>query len=127
RHEGVHPGHAHQAWLAVHLGAAGPALAGLAVPAYGEISRLGRLDGVDHVQHHHALLAGHAVFLEGASRDVAPPYTHDDFRRGHHFRSLRSSFNSAGISGSGSWATPRTPSLLRITTLTLPNRSSANG
>ena len=42
--------------LAVDLGAAGAALAGLAVPADGEVAGLGRLDAVDGVEHHLAAL-----------------------------------------------------------------------
>ena len=53
--EGVHPGHAHEARLAVDLRAARAALARLAVPAASEIVGLGGLDPVNEVEHHHAL------------------------------------------------------------------------
>jgi hypothetical protein len=41
---------AHEAGLAVHFGAAGAALGGLAVPAHGEIRRLARLHGEHGVE-----------------------------------------------------------------------------
>ena len=50
----VQPGHAHQPRIAVDLGRARPALAGLAVPANGEIVRLLGLNLVDGVEHDHA-------------------------------------------------------------------------
>src|SRR5262249_37619211 len=103
------------------------ALAGLAVPPDGKIPGVRRLDRVDHVQHDHSFLGGHAVLREGAPLGVAPPHPHDDVARGHHFFSLRSSFSSAGIWGSGSCVTPIAPCFFRTTTLTAPNRSSANG
>ena len=54
--EGVHAGHAHQPRATVDLGAARPALAGLAVPAHGEVLRLRRLEAVDDVEDDLALV-----------------------------------------------------------------------
>src|SRR5215510_5422183 len=128
RIEGVHPGHAHEARLAVDLRAARAALARLAVPAAGEIPRLRRLDGVDHVEDDHALLHGHAVFLEGAALGVAAPHQHGHLGAArHHLRSWRRALSSGGGSGRGSWVTVNCPPCRRITTLILPKRSSANG
>ena len=50
----VEPGHAHEPRVPVHLGGARSALAGLAVPADGQVVGLLRLDLVNRVQHDHA-------------------------------------------------------------------------
>src|SRR5262249_45178225 len=54
--EEVHPRHAGEPRLAVHLGAAGPAFPGLAVPPDGQVPGLGGLDPVEDVEHDHAVL-----------------------------------------------------------------------
>ena len=54
--EGAHARHAHQARSTVDLGAARSALAGLAVPADGEVRRLGGLEPVDDVEDDLALV-----------------------------------------------------------------------
>ena len=64
--EGVHPGHAHQARTPIDLDAARPALAGLAVPADGEIGGLLGLDAVDDVEYDLTLLHLDVVVLEFA-------------------------------------------------------------
>src|ERR1700704_4936841 len=51
--EEIHPRHAHEAGLAVDLGAARAALAGLAVPAHREVGGLRGLDAVDEGEAHH--------------------------------------------------------------------------
>src|SRR5215813_5114556 len=128
RIEGIHAGHAHEARLAVDLRAARAALARLAVPAAGEVARLGRLDGVNHVEDDHALLHGHAVVLEGAALGVAAPHAHVHVGAGgHHLRSWRSALSSGGGSGSGSCFTVNCPPCRRSTTLTLLKWSSAKG
>src|SRR5438552_2846078 len=68
RPEQVHPRHAHEPWLAVDLGAARAALAGLAVPATGKVVGLSRLDPVDHVEDDHALLVRDARCLNDSIR-----------------------------------------------------------
>src|SRR6266508_282351 len=103
RLEDIHPRHAHEPRSAIDLGAARAALARLAVPAAGQIARLPGLDPMDHIQHHHPLVGGHAVLVEGAALGVTPPYPHRELGRGgHHFFSWMSFLSSSGISGSGS-------------------------
>src|SRR5207247_1193447 len=70
--EFVQAGHAHQARLPVHLGGAGTAFAGLAVPPAGQVGGLGSLDAVDDVQDHHAGIRLHGVVLELAAFRVTP-------------------------------------------------------
>ena len=78
----AHPGHAHQPGPAVDLGAAGAALARLAVPPDGQVRCLGRLDTVDDVEHDLALLRRDVVVLEPASVRIPPPQAHHEvFRR----------------------------------------------
>jgi hypothetical protein len=62
----IHPRHAHEAGLAVDFGGAGAALAGLAVPAAGEVLGLLGLDLVDDVEDDHAGGDGGGVVLEPA-------------------------------------------------------------
>ncbi len=64
----THPRHAHQPRIAVDLGRARAALAGLAVPPHRQVRRLLRLDLVDDVEHHHAV---RDLRLEGLERAVA--------------------------------------------------------
>src|SRR6266850_92851 len=123
--EQVHAGHAHEARLAVDLGAARPALAGLAVPPAGEVVGLGRLDPVDDVEDDHALLGLDAIVLEVAATGVTAEHAHRDGR--HHFLSWKSVFSSAGISSSGSRLSASAPCLWRMTTLILPHASSVYG
>ena len=86
--EGVHPGHAHQPGLAVDLGAAGAALAGLAVPADGQVRGLGRLQPVDDVEDDLALVHLDLELLQHAAGVVAAPDLH--LRRvGHLARPFR--------------------------------------
>src|SRR5262249_33665955 len=77
--EEVHPGHAGQAGLAVHLGAAGAALAGLAVPPDRQVVGLGGLDPVEHIEDDHPLLVVHAVLPEVPARGVAAEDVHHRF------------------------------------------------
>ena len=63
-----HPGHAHQPRPAVDLRAARPALAGLAVPADGEVAGLGGLEPVDDVEDDLALVHLHGVVAAGRRR-----------------------------------------------------------
>jgi len=126
RLEQVHPGHAHEPGLAVDLGAARAALAGLAVPATGEVVGLSRLDLVDHVEDDHALLGLDLVVLEAAARGVAAEHPHREL--GHrYFLSWKSALSSAGISASGSRLRASAPCLWRMTTLILPHESSVSG
>src|SRR3990170_6214852 len=76
RLEGVHAGHAHEAGLAVDLGAAGTALASLTVPADSEVVRLRGLDAVDDVEDDLALLHVDDVIDEGAAGGVAAEHAH---------------------------------------------------
>src|SRR3990170_2520443 len=117
--EGVHASHAHEARVAVDLGAAGAALARLAVPADGEVVRLSGLDAVDDVEDNLALVHVDHVIDEGAAGGVAAEHAHREF--GHYFPSSNSAFSSAGIWGSGSWETCGSPSEpWRMTTFTPP-------
>src|ERR1051325_10770070 len=113
----AHSGHAHQSRLAVDLRGTGTALAGLAIPAAGEVVGLPCLDFMDGIEHHHAFTYFHGVVFENAALRVTTP----DFESGRrHFISSIICFNSAGISGSGSRVTCIAPSLpLRSTMLTL--------
>ena len=69
----IQPRHAHQRGHAVDLGRARAALAGLAVPAHGEVVGLLGLDLVHGVEHHHALGDLGLVVLELAACRVAAP------------------------------------------------------
>src|SRR5467141_4977346 len=123
--EEIHPRHAHEARLAVDLGAARAALAGLAVPAHREVGGLRGLDAVDDVEDHHPGVGLDPVRLEVAAAGVSAEHVHGERR--HHLRSWNSALSSGGISGSGSRLTWRRPSLSRNTTLTLPQVSSVYG
>src|SRR5262249_15137461 len=101
------------------------ALAGLAVPAHGEIGGLRRLDAMDHVEHDHAGLGLDPVVLEIAPAGIAAEHLHREGR--HYLRSWNSALRSDGISGSGSRLTWSLPLLRRSTTLTLPHVSSVYG
>src|SRR5207237_9260782 len=121
----VQPGHAHQAREAVDLRRAGAALAGLAVPAHGEVVGLLGLDAVDGVEDDHALRDFGRVVAEGAALAVAAP---DGEGRLHDFISSMICFSSAGISGIGRRSTRiEPPAPFRMTTLTLPNAGSCLG
>src|SRR2546422_308810 len=123
--EQVHPRHAHQPRLAVDLRAARAALAGLAVPAHGEVRGLRGLDAMDDVEHHHPRVGVDAVGREIAAAPVAAEHLHDEGR--HYLRSWNSDFRLRGISGSGSRLTCTRPPTRRSTTLTLPQVSSVYG
>jgi hypothetical protein len=110
----VEAGHAHQLGHAVDLGRAGAALAGLAVPAAGEIVGRLRLDLVDGVEDHHALADLGGVVLERPALPIATP----DAKGGLHLLcSSTICFNSAGMGGSGSRRRCMAPSGARHTTL----------
>src|SRR5262249_61335359 len=111
---------------AVDLGAARAALAGLAVPADGQVVGLGRLDAMEHVEDDHPGIDGHPVLAEGAARGVAAEDVQRGLRR-HYLASSRSFFSSSGIAGSDSWVTVRRPFDWRITTLTRPKCDSGLG
>ena len=70
--QGVHPGHAHKGGLAVDLGRARAALAGLAVPAAGQVGGVDGLDAVDDVEDDLALLGRQLVGLEIAAVASSP-------------------------------------------------------
>src|SRR3989454_8188637 len=123
--EEIHPRHAHEARLAVDLGAARAALAGLAVPAHREVGGLRGLDAVDEIEHHHPRVGLDPVRLEVAAAGVPAEHVHGERR--HHLRSWNSALSSAGISGSGSRLTWTRPSFSLNTTLTLPQVSSVYG
>src|SRR6202012_74744 len=71
--EDRHPRHAGQPRPAVDLHRARAALAGLAVPADGQVARLGRLQPVQDVQHDLALIHLDLVVGQVARARVAPP------------------------------------------------------
>src|SRR5215213_373332 len=126
--EDVEPGHAQQPGAAVDLGRAGAALAGLAVPAHGQVAGLGRLDAVDGVQHHLAVLAGHGVVAQVPAAGVAAPQAQGDVVAGHELGfSSNSVCRSSGISSSGSRLTVTLPSRALTTILTLPSSGSGLG
>src|SRR5262249_59883353 len=105
--------------LAVHLGAAGAALAGLAVPPDRQVVGLGGLDPVEHVEDDIAFLVRDSVLPEVAATRVATKDVHHRLVRGHHLPSSRSFFSSSGICGSASWVTVIRPSDWRMTTFHL--------
>ncbi len=138
--EGVHPGHAHQARLAVDLGAARAALAGFAVPAHGEVGRTQRLDLVDDVEDDHPLVGRHGVGLVLAARLGAAPdgecrlpcfgVTMFVAHAGCFscFSSASTSCrSSSGSGGSASVVISRASPRLRVTTFFLPHSGSAFG
>src|SRR5829696_5607967 len=125
-----------QPGAAVDLGRAGAALAGLAVPAHGQVAGLGRLDAVDGVQHHLAVLAGHGVVAQLPAAGVAAPQPQGDVVAGvvggvlggHELGfSSNSDRRSWGISSSGSRLTDTLPSRALTTILTLPSSGSGLG
>ena len=63
----VHPRHAHELRVAVHLGAARSAFAGLAVPAHREVGRVGRLDPMHDIEHDHPGVRRHGKLHELAA------------------------------------------------------------
>ena len=119
----VEPRHAHQARHAVDLGRARAALAGLAVPAHGEVVGLLGLDLVDGVEHDHALGRPRSC-----SRWNAPPFASPRQMRKvavrHHFISSMICFSSAGSARErhAARAASRRPAPLRTTMLNLPKR-----
>src|SRR4029453_3376198 len=127
--EDVQAGHAQQARAAVDLGRAGAALAGLAVPAHGQVAGLGGLDAVDGVQHHLTVLAGHGVVAQLPAGLVAAPQPEVDVVAGvlggvsgHELGfSSNNVCSSSGIWSSGSLLTLTLPSRARTTILTLPS------
>src|SRR5262245_36296989 len=129
--EDVHARHAHETRLPVDLGAARAALPGLAVPADGEIVRLGPLDPVNHVEDDHPLLERDPVLVELPALRVAAEDVHRDFPDGlrgrRHFFSSNSVASSDGIAGNASWVTWSCPSRIRTTTFTLPRCGSVFG
>ena len=101
----VEAGHAHELRFAVDLGRAGTALAGLAVPAAGQVVGLGGLDLVDGIEDDHAfgdlrLVIDHFA----AGRVSAPDGERRRLGRGIHgyFISSIIALSSAGISFTGS-------------------------
>ena len=106
------PAHAHQPRLAVDLGAARAALAGLAVPPDGEVAGLGGLHAVDRVEHDLALGDLDGVVLDLAAVLVAAP--DPQLQRVAHAKYF---FSSSGITGNGfSCRSTPVPSALRLTT-----------
>src|SRR5689334_16588535 len=117
------PAHAHQPRLAVDLGAARAALAGLAVPTHGEVAGLGALHAVDRVQDHLALGDLDRVVLDLTAGLVAAPdpqlqgVGHQFFPSSGLAADSKYFLSSSGITGSGFSArsTP-VPAELRVTT-----------
>src|SRR5438552_4338853 len=121
------PAHAHELRDAVDLGRARPALAGLAVPAHGQVGGLLGLDAVDGVEHDHALRDLGGVVHEAAALGVATPDAEGRARR-HYFISSMTCLSSGGISGIGTRSTRITPSAaLRTTTLNFAEAGSLSG
>src|SRR6185295_19141856 len=101
---------------AVDLRGAGAALAGLAIPAHGEVWGLGGLNPVDRVQHHHAFVHGREVILvRPAARVASPDAEHGLFR--HHFISSITFFSSSGIGSMARFSTSISPSGARRMTM----------
>ena len=125
----VQPGHAHQPRVAVHFGRAGSALAGLAVPADGEVVRLLGLDLMHGVEHDHPL--GHLgrVVLEPAARCASPRQIRNVARQSPSLHLLDDAA-SARRASPGS-ARARLPSrrrgLLRTMKLNVPKPASLAG
>src|SRR5215218_4307698 len=125
--EDVEAGHAQQPGPAVDLGRAGAALAGLAVPADGQVAGLGRLDAVDGVQHDLAVLTGHGVVAQLAAGRVAAPQAEVDVVGHGRGFSSNSSRRSSGMSSSGSRLTVTLPSRDRTTIFRWPSSGSGLG
>src|ERR1700730_90018 len=117
--DGIEAGHTHELGHAVDLCGAGAALAGLAIPARGEIAGAFCLNLVDGVEHDHALGDFGGEVLKGARASFSTP---DATRRGgHYFISSMICWNSGGMGGNGSWINCTSPSgPLRATMLNLP-------
>ena len=140
--EGVYTSHAHQARLAVDFGAAGATLAGFAVPPHCQVVGLGSLDAMNHVQHHHAFIQRRGVFRVLPARYVAAPQTERDAAAAggggdcslwafgdsrHQCASSKRTLRSSGISSRGSSLSVSSPSLGRITILTVAKWGSVVG
>src|SRR5918994_4593996 len=124
--QGVQPCHAHEPRLSVDLRRARSALAGLAVPAAGQVWRLGRLDAVDGVEDDHPLRhVGRVVHVAAVGARAAPD---PERGLGHHFISSIICFRPAGIGGMGMWRTCIEPSGARPTcTLRVAHSGSIEG
>ena len=118
RGQGVHPRHAHEGRPAVDLGGARAALAGLAVPATGQVGCVGCLYPVDDIEDHLALLGGHHVLCELPTRRIPTPQAHGDLLvadllaaaaavefLGHQVSSSNNARRSSGMTGIGSGVT----------------------
>ena len=108
----VEPRHAHQARLAVDFRRARAALAGLAVPAAGEVVRLRGLDLVDDVEHDHALGGLGLVIdeLAGLAFFARTPDAESDCRSFCHLLNDRLQFlrhRRESVRGATSWSHPR--------------------
>jgi hypothetical protein len=66
-------GHAHQFWQPVYFRRARTALARFAVPSTGQIVRLGSLNLMDGVQHHHTFGTFGRVILKSARVSITAP------------------------------------------------------
>ena len=134
--EGAHARHAHQPRPPVDLGAARPALAGLAVPPHREVRGLRRLQAVDDVEHDLAFVDLDGEVLEVAVGAVTAPHletcvvAHQAFPSGriassssvmYLLSSSRSNneSSSGGITGSGCFSTATPSPSGRQTRLTL--------
>src|SRR5205085_5693459 len=118
--------HAHELGHSVNFSRARAALAGLAVPSYGEIVGLLGLDPVNGVEHHHSGGYFGGIVLKLSRAFCAAPYS--ERSRGHHFISSMICLSSSGISGMGSrriCISPAGP--LRTTILSELNLSSLPG
>src|SRR5262249_31970138 len=121
--EVVEPGHAHEARHAVDLGGAGAALAGLAVPARGQVGRALGLDLVHGVEDDHAGADVGGVVLEAARAALAAPDAEGRARLvkgvGHFFCSSTAALSSAGMGATGAFSTRTAPSFSLTTMLKL--------
>ena len=123
----AHARHAHQPRLAVHLRAAGAALAGLAVPAHGQVDGLRRLHRVDDVEHDLPLVHRRRCSPR-TRRPLASPRKTRIVTGCISFASSKYFASSAGICGSGVFSISIAPSgFWRIALFHLPHSGSVFG
>src|SRR5581483_2464802 len=101
----IQPRLAGKARTAVHFGRAGTALAGLAVPAHGQVGRLMALDIMQSVEDDHAGRDRHPIFHRVSALARSTKNPEDRFCHGQApapFSSASNRCRSSGIAGTGS-------------------------